>query len=64
MSDTEILISCPLCSSIDLIEQKGMITTTWKVTKPGAPPEEIKLKLYVCGQCGRMFNEMEGRGEE
>ena len=26
--------------------------------------EEVTIKIFVCRQCGRTFNEMEGRGEE
>jgi hypothetical protein len=63
MSDTEILIPCPLCGSIDTKEQKGMVATTWKVVEPGCQSEEVELKIFVCRQCGRTFNEMEGRGE-
>ncbi len=64
MSDTELLPRCPLCSSINVFEQKAMYASAMKAVEPGEPPEEVKLKLYVCGQCGRMFNEMEGKGEE
>lgn len=62
MNDTEILIRCPLCGSIDVVEQKGMVATTWKVKEPGGQAEEVELKIYVCRQCGRTFNEMEERG--
>ena len=64
MTDTDILTRCPLCSSIDIKQHEGMIATTWKVTEPGAPTEEVELKVFVCRQCGRTFNEQEGRGEE
>jgi len=36
-----------------------MYATTIKCDKPGDTPQEVKLKMYVCGQCGRMFNELE-----
>ncbi len=64
MTDTEILIRCGFCGSVDIQEQEGMITRIWKVTEPGHSPEEVELKIFVCRQCGRTFNEMEGRGEE
>ena len=63
MTDTELLISCGFCGSVDVQEHKGMVATTFQVDKPGDLPREIRLKVYACGQCGRMFNEMEGRGE-
>ena len=59
MSDTELLISCGSCGSVDVQEHKGMVATTFQVDKPGDLPREIRLKVYACGQCGRMFNEME-----
>jgi hypothetical protein len=59
MSDTETIMTCPLCGAIDILEQRGMYAKTIKCDKPGDTPQEIKLKMYVCGQCGRMFNEME-----
>ena len=61
MSDTESQIHCPLCGAIDILEQRGMYAKTIKCDKPGDSPEEVKLKVYVCGQCGRMFNEMEAQ---
>jgi len=61
MSDTEPLMTCPLCGAIDILEQRGMYATTIKCDKPGDTPQEVKLKMYVCGQCGRMFNEMESQ---
>ncbi len=59
MSDTEILnpVRCPLCGSIDVTERKAMYATSRKVVEPGKPAEEVELKVYVCGQCGRMCNE-------
>jgi hypothetical protein len=33
------------CGSIDIIEQRGMCTTTIKCDKPGDVPQEIKLKI-------------------
>jgi DNA-directed RNA polymerase subunit RPC12/RpoP len=59
MTDTDILIRCPLCGSIDVVEQKGMVTTTWKVMEPGKQAEVVEIKIYLCRQCGRTFNEME-----
>jgi len=59
MSDTEIHMTCPFCGSVDILEQQGMYATAIKCDKPGDVPQEVKLKIYVCGQCGRMFNEME-----
>ena len=53
-----------LCRSIDVKQHNGMIATTWEVIKPGGPAEEVELKVFLCRQCGRTFNEMEGRGEE
>ena len=61
MSDTKPLMTCPLCGAIDILEQRGMYATTIKCDKPGETPREVKLKMYVCGQCGRMFNEMESQ---
>ncbi len=64
MTDTEILPRCPLCSSINVLEQTAMYASAMKAVEPGEPPKEVKLKLYICGQCGRMFNEREGKGEK
>jgi hypothetical protein len=61
MSDTEALMTCPLCGAIDIIVQRGIYAKTIKCDNPGDSPREEKLKMYVCGQCGRMFNEMEAR---
>ena len=61
MTDTETIITCPLCGAIDNHEQRGMYAATIKCDKPGETPREVKLKMYVCGQCGRMFNEMEAQ---
>jgi rubrerythrin len=61
MTETEVLMTCPLCGAIDILEQQGMYTTTIKCDKPGDTPHEVKLKMYVCRQCGRMFNEMEAQ---
>jgi hypothetical protein len=61
MSDTETLMTCPLCGSVDILEQRGMYTTTIKCENPGDVPQEVKPKIYVCGQFGRMFNEMEAQ---
>ena len=55
------IMTCPLCGAIDILEQRGMYATTIKCDKPSDSPREVKLKVYVCGQCGRMFNEGEGR---
>ena len=63
MTDTAIHIRCPLCNSLEIMEQRGMFATTIQVDKPGDLPREIRLKVFVCGQCGRMFNELEGKGE-
>ena len=62
MSDTECLMTYPLCGAIDILEQRGMYATAIKADKPGDTPQEVKLKMYVCGQCGRMINEMEAEG--
>ena len=64
MVDTELIIHCPLCGSLSIVEQRGMYATTMKVEKPGDPPEEVELKIFLCCQCGRTFNELEGRREE
>ena len=64
MTDTEILIKCPLCRSLVVNERKGMVATTWKIVEPGGQSEEVELKIFQCRQCDRMFNELEGRGEE
>jgi DNA-directed RNA polymerase subunit RPC12/RpoP len=61
MSDTETLIHCPLCGAKDILEQRGMFTTNIECEKPGDVPQEVKLKIYVCCQCGRMFNEIEAQ---
>jgi transposase-like protein len=61
MTDTELLPRCPLCDSLDIIEKNGMVARTIRCDKPGDPPEEVELKIYVCQQCGRMFNEMEAQ---
>jgi DNA-directed RNA polymerase subunit RPC12/RpoP len=61
MSDMKPLIYCPLCGAIDILEQRGMYAKTIKCDNPGDTPQEVKLKVYVCGQCGRMFNEMEAQ---
>jgi hypothetical protein len=57
-------MTCPLCGSIDILEQRGMYTTTIKCDKPGDEPREVKLNIYACGQCGRMFNEIEAQAPE
>jgi len=59
MTDTAILAQCPFCGSIDIKEQREVFTTTIRVDKPGAAPEKGEIKIYVCGQCGRTFNELE-----
>ena len=64
MVDTELLPLCPLCGSVDVIEQKGMVGRTIRCDKPGDPPEKVELKVYACRYCGRTFNELEARGEE
>jgi hypothetical protein len=61
MTDTETHMTCPLCGATDILEQRGMYTTTVKCDKPGDVPQEVKLKIYVCGPCGRMFNELEAQ---
>jgi DNA-directed RNA polymerase subunit RPC12/RpoP len=61
MTDTEALMTCPLCGAVDILEQRGMYAKTIKCEKPGDTPREVKLRMYVCGQCGRMFNEMEAQ---
>lgn len=57
--ENEPLPRCPLCVSIDVTERKAMYARTMKIVKPGTPAEEVELKVYVCGQRGRMFNEIE-----
>jgi hypothetical protein len=63
MNDTETHMTCPLRGSIDILEQRGMYTTTLKCDKPGDVPEEVKLKIYVCGKCGRMFIEIKAQAQ-
>jgi hypothetical protein len=61
MNDTQAPITCSLCGAIDILEQRGMYITTVKCVDPGDVPREVKLEIYVCGQCGWMFNEREAQ---
>jgi hypothetical protein len=59
MKDTQILISCPNCRSIDVHEFYGIYRTGYESHNPDKPPVEKKYKLLRCRDCGRDFDERE-----
>ncbi len=62
MTDTDILIRCPWCSSTDVRELKGMYTRKWVSDGPESVPKDVMVQLFRCDQCGREFED-EVRGE-
>jgi hypothetical protein len=45
MSDTENLMTCPLCGAMDILEQRGMYTTSIKCDTLGDVPPKNKFLL-------------------
>lgn len=61
MTDTELLTRCSWCGSTDVRQIPGVYTRKWETQESGKGPVEKQLPVFRRGECGRLFNELEGK---
>ena len=60
MTDTELLVRCPWCAG-EAREIPELHKTGYKIELPGGAAVEVRYRVFRCKECGREFDERDGK---